>query len=214
MISEKVKIYCCEDPSLIENYDKAIANTTQTWDCHHRLETDELISKDTLIATNAYYNRPADELILLTKSEHTTLHNKLTQPHNKWSDEAKQKRSEKYSGEGNPMYGKNAFANKSDEEMNIIRDNMSKSRKKYFDNGGIGPMTGKKHKPETIEKLREASIGNTYTLGKHWKCSEEHKKKVSNFHKLGHWWTNGIDLKFAIDCPGEGFIRGKKRFKL
>lgn len=28
----------CRRPELIENYDKAIADTTQTWDCHHRLE--------------------------------------------------------------------------------------------------------------------------------------------------------------------------------
>ena len=36
MISESYKKYCCEDPSLIENYDKAIADTTQTWEIHHR----------------------------------------------------------------------------------------------------------------------------------------------------------------------------------
>ena len=30
--------YCGEDISKIENYDKAIADTTQMWICHHRLE--------------------------------------------------------------------------------------------------------------------------------------------------------------------------------
>lgn len=29
-----VKKFCKEDPSMIENYDKAIADKTQTWDCH------------------------------------------------------------------------------------------------------------------------------------------------------------------------------------
>lgn len=29
----------CTTPNLIENYDKAIADKTQTWICHHRLET-------------------------------------------------------------------------------------------------------------------------------------------------------------------------------
>ena len=28
--------FCCEDISLIENYALAVADTTQTWDCHHR----------------------------------------------------------------------------------------------------------------------------------------------------------------------------------
>ena len=40
MISEnQVKKYCREDISLIENYDKAINDKTQTWDCHHRKES-------------------------------------------------------------------------------------------------------------------------------------------------------------------------------
>ena len=37
MINEYcAKKFCCEDPSLIENYALAVADTTQTWDCHHR----------------------------------------------------------------------------------------------------------------------------------------------------------------------------------
>lgn len=40
MISEKaVEKICCEDASKIENYDKAVADTTQIWICHHRSET-------------------------------------------------------------------------------------------------------------------------------------------------------------------------------
>ena len=39
MIMEyNAKQYCCEDITLIENYDKAIADETQVWDCHHRDE--------------------------------------------------------------------------------------------------------------------------------------------------------------------------------
>lgn len=40
MISKSVYKYCKDDPSLIENYDEAI-NSTEIYDCHHRLETDE-----------------------------------------------------------------------------------------------------------------------------------------------------------------------------
>ena len=39
MINEKnAKRFCNEDISLIENYDKAIVDNTQTWHCHHRAE--------------------------------------------------------------------------------------------------------------------------------------------------------------------------------
>ena len=73
MISENhAKTFCREDLSLIENYDKAIADTTQVWHCHHRRES--IYSKNDLIEINEYYNRPACELIFLTPFEHIRLH--------------------------------------------------------------------------------------------------------------------------------------------
>lgn len=79
MISERyARKFCCEDLSLIENYDKAIADQTQTWDCHHRgeiLPCGRFKAKH-LKKFNLYYNRPANELIFLTYAEHTILHRK------------------------------------------------------------------------------------------------------------------------------------------
>ena len=73
MICERtIKKFCKDDISLIENYDKAIADTTQVWQCHHRRET--IYSAKELIDIGEYYNRPACELIFLTKSEHMKLH--------------------------------------------------------------------------------------------------------------------------------------------
>ena len=74
MIStNNAKTYCCEDVSNIERYDEAIADTEQTWICHHKLgETG--ISKEELIARGLYYKRPAYELIFVTKAEHDELH--------------------------------------------------------------------------------------------------------------------------------------------
>lgn len=66
--------YCIEDIKLIENYDKVINDKTQTWDCHHRLETELNLLKNELIEKDLYYNRPASELIFLTKYEHNSLH--------------------------------------------------------------------------------------------------------------------------------------------
>ena len=69
---KNVKKFCKDDFSLIENYDKAIADKTQTWQCHHRRET--IFSRKDLIEIGEYYNRPACELIFLTPTEHHKLH--------------------------------------------------------------------------------------------------------------------------------------------
>lgn len=122
--------YCQDDISLIENYDKAIADTTHTWECHHRLELtldDEFAhSSEELKRFGMYYDRPYFELIFLTKSEHNKLHN-LNQ-----SDETRKKRSETHKGENNPMYGKTGEKN---------------------------PFYGKAHSAEAKRKLSEAKKG-------------------------------------------------------
>ena len=79
MINEKaVKIYCRDDLSKIENYEKAAADTTQTWVIHHRLELtldgEFALTPEQLKMHDMYYNRPYYELIFLTPSEHARLH--------------------------------------------------------------------------------------------------------------------------------------------
>ena len=94
MICEKyAKNFCCEDLSLIENYDKAIADMTQTWHCHHRGEISPCgrFSVSDLKKFELYFNRPASELIFLTHSEHRRLHLKgvpLSEDHKKAISEA------------------------------------------------------------------------------------------------------------------------------
>lgn len=74
--------YYCRDYTQIENYDEAMANETQVWDCHHKLETHTSdgerrlvdISTKELKALGVYYNRPPEELIFLTQEEHHRLH--------------------------------------------------------------------------------------------------------------------------------------------
>ena len=101
MINEtQVKKYCSEDISKIENYEQAVADQTQTWDCHHRWETDRGLSIEELIFCCEYYYVPADRLIFLMKAEHTRQHklgnkNSLGKHH---SDTAKEKISETLSG--------------------------------------------------------------------------------------------------------------------
>ena len=69
--------FCKEDISLIENYDKAINDKSQCWDCHHRTEIWWNCTSQELIDNECYYHRPAKELIFLTHAEHSKLHNKL-----------------------------------------------------------------------------------------------------------------------------------------
>ena len=73
--------YCCEDILKIENYELAKRDNFRGWVIHHRLELVETgavvdSTKQDLMDRGIYYNRPAEELIYLTKSEHQKLHRK------------------------------------------------------------------------------------------------------------------------------------------
>lgn len=95
MINEKqARKYCKEDISKIKNYDKAIADTTQIWHCHHMTETWWNCTAKELIENECYYNRKACELIFLTHSEHRRLHQKGK----KYSEESRRKMSEANKG--------------------------------------------------------------------------------------------------------------------
>ena len=81
MINEiQAQKYCRDDISKIENYDEAIADTTQTWHLHHRLELtldgEFALTPEQLKMHDMYYNRPYYELIFLTLAEHRRLHMK------------------------------------------------------------------------------------------------------------------------------------------
>lgn len=107
--TKTIKKLCCEDICLIENYDKAINDINQTWDCHHRLEIDMNLSYKELIERDLYYNRPASELIFLTHSEHTSLHmngKKLPLRSENHRKNQSQAQKGKHNGIKNPMYGK------------------------------------------------------------------------------------------------------------
>lgn len=102
-----IKKFCREPMNLIENWDKAIADDSHRWDCHHKLEIELGMSKGELIKAGLYFNRPASELIMLTHEEHAALHNrngeKVRQMNESWrgkhhTEEAKRNISEKQKG--------------------------------------------------------------------------------------------------------------------
>lgn len=114
--------FCCEPLSNIENYEEAVASPNK-WVCHHRLElvaTGAVVdsSRQDLIDWDIYWNRPADELIFLSWSEHNKLHQATDSYKNKLSkalkgrtvsEETKHKLSEiakLRTGEKNPFFGR------------------------------------------------------------------------------------------------------------
>lgn len=115
----------CTNPKRIENYARAISDEKHMWECHHRLEThfsdgterpkNVQLSREELIALGVYYNRPAEELIFLTKSEHRKLHNRWINHPEGWTEEQKKKHSELLKGKpnvgGDRIQGKKWFNN-------------------------------------------------------------------------------------------------------
>ena len=131
MISKRsAKAYCRDDISLIENYDKAIADKTKVWDCHHRRET--IYSAKELIEIGEYYNRPACELIFLTPSNHRRLHNLGKHP----SEESRKKMSEAKKGENNYLFGKHHSA-EARKKMSEANKGNTKTKGKFWFNNGI-----------------------------------------------------------------------------
>ena len=176
--------YClCRTPELIENYERAIFDTTQTWQCHHRLETHNSdgerrlveLSSAELIALNMYYDRPPEELVFISKSEHIRLHNLSKERRRRISEslkgrivseEWKNKISESLKGHPSPNKGKKLSGEH--------RKKLSEAHK-----GKQGYWEGKHISEETKNKLSE------YNKGK--KLSEETKQKMSEYWKGKHW---------------------------
>lgn len=144
MINEKrARKYCKEDISKIKNYDKAIADTTQVWDCHHMTETWWNCTAKDLIENECYYHRKACELIFLTKAEHMRLHRK---------------------GENNPMYGRTG-------EKNPMygRNHSDESRKRMSDAKKGKPSWNKGIHMSDKAKKKLSEVNKGKRKGMHWK---------------------------------------------
>lgn len=139
MISEiQAKRYCSEDISKIENYDKAIDDTTQTWECHHRGEILPCgrFSKADLEKFGLYENRPASELVFMTASNHASIHDNWNWTGKHHSEATKKKLSEKAKGRyvGRPATW---LKNKKQTEEHKQKNREAQLGMKFWNNGKI-----------------------------------------------------------------------------
>ena len=74
-------------------------------------------------------------------------------------------------------------------------------------------MKGKNHTEEAKAKNREAHLGKKTSLETRAKLSATHKGQVP-WIKGKHWWNNGLENKCAIECPEEGWKRGRLSYVL
>lgn len=176
----------CKDYENIENYEAAKKDNFVGWCCHHRKGIN--ISKKELKTLGMYYNRPAEELIFLTESEHSSLHSK---------------------GESHPMYGKH-HSEESKKKMSDIKKGKhhteeTKNKLSELNSGEKNSFYGKHHTEETKKKM-----SNSWDYDKHF--SIETRKKIGSAAKLNstgrHWYNNGKINKFCFECP-EGFTPGQ-----
>lgn len=171
MINRHVNRFCCEDLSLIENYQEALSDQNETWECHHRQEVVidgtgiHITSQKELIEKGLYYNRPASELIFMRNSDHMRMHSVLN---NK--------------GESNPMWG-----HKQTEET---RAQISKTRRERIDQGLITVRKGFTMSQESRDEISKKAKERYKDMTKHprfrkdiWddeaKIVEEMKKGVT-----------------------------------
>lgn len=159
------QLYCAEPIELIENYEEAVNDKINMWDCHHVWETMLGYSKDELIELDEYYAIPACNLVFLTREEHIRLHKKGK----KLSEEHREKISESHKGEKNYLYGKHL----SEETKKKISESQKCEKAFWY---------GKKMSEESRKKMSESQKGK--------KLSEETKKKLSK--SILQYTTDGV----------------------
>lgn len=119
---------CKDDISKIENYEEAINDKVNMWECHHRLELtldgEFAHTHKELKRLGMYWHRPYFELIFLTRSEHASVH--------RGTEEYKRKMSESMKGK-NRTFTEEHKKNISKGKKGITH---SEFGKKYFEHYG------------------------------------------------------------------------------
>ena len=193
MINEKyAKTYCCEDLSLIENYDKAIADTTQTWECHHRGEVLPCgkFSVYDLRKFGLYYNRPASELIFLIPTAHRQLHKKGVP----LSDATKKAVSEAHKGVPKSEEHKKAI---SEALKGVPNGPMSEDRKKAISDALKGVPKSEEAKKAMSEAHKGVPLSESHKKALSDALKGVNAKKILQFTKYGEFikeWQSAYEV--------------------
>lgn len=187
--------YCCEDISKIENYDIAVNDSTQRYVCHHRKGTDLKLTREELKAAGLYFNRPADELIFLTVSEHARLHQANLSEKQKLE---KSERSRQAIIKVNKTYWK---GRKWSDHRKTEQSQLMAEYRWWTD--GTKCVRAKDCPGEGWIRGR-----NGYAPNKGVPMSDEQKKKLSTSIKGKKKWNNGTVNMYSEQCPGDNWVRG------
>ena len=206
------------DITKIENYKLALADKDIVWHCHHRRElVPDRKTAIELIEMGLYFNRPPEELVFLTPEEHMRLHG---------------------IGQNNPMSGKSSWEKCTTEQRKDRSRRFSISMKgknagKTFWTDGIKTVFAVECPPGFVKKRFTRSAETRMKMSKvskGRKMSDEAKKKIAKARKGTRlsaelktklseklagmlWWNDGSRNARSKDCPGEGWSRGKTKWK-
>lgn len=210
MIGKRVQDYCCEDISLVENYQAAVADTENFWECHHRLEIQGQFvnSPELLERCGMYTNVPAWQLIFLKQSDHRVLHNgNLSE-----TTHMKLSTSIKAACARPEVYAKRSASQKIAQNQPDVQAKRSASLKVSLNR----PETRSKMsasiksacaRPEVYTKRSASQKARWSTLEGRAERSASSKGNTNVRGKL--WWNNGVEGTLAFECPGPGWKRGR-----
>lgn len=170
---------CCKDYTKIENYEEAVNDTTQTWQCHHILG--EILTRQQLLEHDFYYDVPPCMLKFVAKAEHNHIHKK----DKKFSCEHRRKLPESLKGKASWNKGKKCKPLTEEHRIKISEANKGKNN----------PMYGKHRSEETRKKISEAHKGKT-SPRKGITLSEDTIKKISKNGKGKHsGWSHSVEWR-------------------
>ena len=155
MINENTaRKYCRDDISKIENYDKAVNDPTQTWIIHHRLELTLdgkfALTRAQLIMHDMYFNRRYYELIFLTQSEHTRIHN-CGRTH---TEETRRRISESHTGKHLSLETRRKI---SEARKGMKATDETRMKMSLAQHGKNNAMYGRHHSEESRRKMSESA---------------------------------------------------------